>query len=110
MNFGMSISATHPWSSVELSVQMAETSGADSVWAGDHLLGWCHPEFWSEMCMSDLIADPDAWYDPFLVGAVLSRSCDKPYGVSVTDGTRRRAADIARTALTLHHLCSGGFI
>lgn len=30
-------------------------------------------------------------------------------GVSVTDATRRRAPDLARTALTLHHVCRGGF-
>jgi phthiodiolone/phenolphthiodiolone dimycocerosates ketoreductase len=30
-------------------------------------------------------------------------------GVCVTDATRRRAPDVARTTLTLHHLCRGGF-
>jgi phthiodiolone/phenolphthiodiolone dimycocerosates ketoreductase len=32
-----------------------------------------------------------------------------PMGVCVTDGIRRRAPDVVRTALTLHQLCRGGF-
>jgi phthiodiolone/phenolphthiodiolone dimycocerosates ketoreductase len=30
-------------------------------------------------------------------------------GVCVTDAIRRRAPDVVRTALTLHHMCRGGF-
>ena len=35
---------------------------------------------------------------------------DRPFGISVTDATRRGAADLARTALTLNDLNPGGFI
>lgn len=109
MKFGMSVSAMHPWLSVDLSVQMAEASGAESYWVPDHMLGWFHPGVYQDMSISDLIHDPDAWYDPYLVVAALSRTVDKPFGISVTDSTRRRAPDVARTALTLQHMCKGGF-
>ena len=60
--------------------------------------------------MSDLAADPDAFYDPFCYGAVVGTMTDRPFGISVTDATRRGAADLARTALTLNDLNPGGFI
>jgi phthiodiolone/phenolphthiodiolone dimycocerosates ketoreductase len=43
------------------------------------------------------------------VCAALARTTDLPLGIAVTDATRRAAPDIARAALTLQHLCKGGF-
>jgi phthiodiolone/phenolphthiodiolone dimycocerosates ketoreductase len=83
--------------------------GADSLWAPDHILGVFHPALWSEMAYSSLAADPDAFYDPWILGGALGQQTEIPFGLSVTDATRRRAPDVARSALTLQHLCKGGF-
>jgi phthiodiolone/phenolphthiodiolone dimycocerosates ketoreductase len=87
----------------------AEEMRFDSVWAPDHILGTYHPALWPEVALSALSPDPDAWYDPFVGLALLGRDSSLPMGVCVTDTTRRRAPDVARTTLTLHHLCRGGF-
>jgi phthiodiolone/phenolphthiodiolone dimycocerosates ketoreductase len=109
MRVGMYIPGMHPWDVNEGMVRLAEGAGVDSVWAPDHLLNSFHPQLWPEMSISVLSVDSDAWYDPFCVGAALSRSMQLPYGVAVTDAVRRGSVDVARSALTLQHLCPGGF-
>jgi phthiodiolone/phenolphthiodiolone dimycocerosates ketoreductase len=99
----------HPLEGNMMLLQLAESMQADSLWAPDHILGVFHPELWSEMAYSSLAADPDAFYDPWILGGVLGQHTDIPFGLSVTDATRRRAPDVARSALTLQHLCRGGF-
>jgi phthiodiolone/phenolphthiodiolone dimycocerosates ketoreductase len=73
------------------------------------MLGLFHPDLFPDMAISELMADPDAYYDPYLVAAALSRTTDKPIGTAVTDSARRRAPDVARSCLTLQQLCAGGF-
>lgn len=110
MKVGITLPAQFPFDSTEQLLPVYEEMGADSYWAPDHLLGVFHPDLWSEIPLSVLAADPDAFYDPFVYGARISTMTDKPYGISVTDSTRRRAADLARTALSLNDLIPGGFI
>ncbi len=59
--------------------------------------------------MAQAIPDPDALMDPFAVCAWAARECHAPMGIAVTDAIRRAAPDIARSSLTLQHLCAGGF-
>ena len=87
-----------------------ESLGVDSVWSPDHLMGLVHPELWPEVPASAVLPDPDAWLDPFCVMAILGGSSGLPMGTCVTDSTRRRGADLARTAMTLNQSCRGGFI
>ena len=99
--------------SLELNEQTAqayEQLGMDSVWVLDHLLGVVHPELWKESPASALLADPDAFLDPFCVAAAVARKVDMIVGSSVIDITRRRAADFARSALTVHLASRKGFI
>ena len=110
MKVGINLPAQHPFTSTEQLLPLYEQMGADSYWAPDHILGVFHPGLWAETPLSALAADPDAFYDPFAYGAVAGRMTTKPYGISVTDATRRGAADLARTALTLNDLIPGGFI
>ncbi len=110
MKVGMSLPAQFPFGSTQQMLEVYEQVGFDSYWAPDHLLGVFHPGLWSEVPLSTIAADPDAFYDPFCYGAVVGTMTDKPYGISVTDATRRGAADLARTALTLNDLNPGGFI
>lgn len=110
MKVGMNLPAQFPFGSTEQLLPMYEDVGFDSYWAPDHILGVFHPGLWSETPLSALAADPDAFYDPFCYGARISTMTDRPYGISVTDATRRGAADLARTALTLHDMLAGGFI
>lgn len=99
--------------SMELNEAMMQAAGAlgvDSLWLPDHLLGVAHPATWAEYPSSAAIPDPDAFLDPFCVAAALGRQTDLMFGTCVTDGTRRRGGDLARTALTLNTGCRGGFV
>jgi len=100
---------THPFESSEAVVRTAAQLGAESLWTVDHLLGLFHPELWARGPVAALVPDPDAYYDPFVASAALGRGTSLPLGVAVTDATRRRAADVARSVLSLQHLCEGGF-
>lgn len=110
MKVGINLPAQFPFGSTEQMVPMYEQVGFDSYWAPDHILGVFHPGLWSDIPLSDLAADPDAFYDPFVYGARVGTMTDLPFGISVTDATRRGAADLARTALSLNDLIPGGFI
>ncbi len=110
MKIGINLPAQFPLDSTKMILPLYEQMGADSYWAPDHILGVFHPGLWSEIPLSTVAADPDAFYDPFVYGAVVGTMTDKPFGISVTDSTRRRAADLARTALSLNDLNPGGFI
>ncbi len=109
MKVGMNIPARHPIASAVGALEVAKRAGVDSVWAPDHLLGTTHPALWSEMALAGLSPSPDAFYDPFVCLGVVAQQWTGSIGVCVTDATRRRAADVVRTALTLHHLAPGGF-
>ena len=97
-----------PASNQEL-LRRAEALYPDSLWTADHLLGFSHPELWAESPGSAFADDPDSWLDPFCMLSVFATQTELPLGIGVTDSTRRRAPDVARTALTLQHLCRGGF-
>jgi len=90
-------------------VRLSEGMKADSIWLPDHLLGVYHPGLWHDHAWSDFIESPDAWFDPFALIGRLSHQTGIPFGISVTDGVRRRAVDVARSALSLQHMCKGGF-
>lgn len=110
MKVGMTLPTMMSLALNEPMLQAADACGMDSIWVPDHFLGVMHPELWSEFPASAMITDPDAWLDPFCVAAALGRSTHLPFGTCVTDGTRRRGADLARTALTLNGMCDGGFV
>jgi len=88
----------------------AAAMGVDSVWFPDHLLGFVHPEIWRQLPAARTAPDSDAFLDPFCLAASLGHRTDIALGTCVTDATRRRGADLARTALTLDASCGGGFI
>ena len=99
MKVGINLPSQFPFGSTVQMLEVYEQVGFDSYWAPDHILGVFHPGLWADMPLSDLAADPDAFYDPFCYGAVVGTMTDRPFGISVTDATRRGAADLARTAL-----------
>lgn len=109
MKVGLNVSPMHPFESSRERLTAAEEAGVDSFWVADHLLGTSHPELWPDMALASVSPNSDAWYDPFACIAALGQQSDLPMGVCVTDGIRRRAPDIARTTLTLHQICRGGF-
>ena len=109
MKVGLLVTPMHPFESSRAMAALAERAGADSLWMPDHLLGCAHPALWPDMAFAALSPDADAWYDPFACIPLLGNDSELPMGVAVTDGTRRKAPDVARTALTLHQLCRGGF-
>jgi phthiodiolone/phenolphthiodiolone dimycocerosates ketoreductase len=109
MQVGLCMPTLYPLAVNEQTVELAETMRFDSLWAPDHFLGNFHPDLWGEHGWSDIIPDPDGWLDPYCLAARLSHMTDLPIGLSVTDGVRRRAVDVARSALSLQHMCTGGF-
>jgi phthiodiolone/phenolphthiodiolone dimycocerosates ketoreductase len=109
MKVGLLLAPMHPFESYRMTVSVAEAADVDSFWVPDHLLGTAHPALWPDMALAALSPDADAWYDPFACLAAIGHESDLPMGVCVTDAIRRRAPDIARTVLTLHQICRGGF-
>jgi phthiodiolone/phenolphthiodiolone dimycocerosates ketoreductase len=110
MKLGMLLPTLH---SLELNagaLRAAEQLGADDVWVLDHMMGFTHPDLWPDFPASAALPDPDGVLDPFCVAAALGPTTDLRVGLSVTDGTRRRGADLARAALTLNDACNGGFV
>ena len=110
MKVGMVLSPMYPSAGAQFGVQLAEDLQVDSLWTADHLLGIFHPELYAGTGLSSPESpDPDAFLDPFCLMGALGQSTSIPFGVCVTDSTRRGAGDLARTAFTLQHLCRGGF-
>jgi phthiodiolone/phenolphthiodiolone dimycocerosates ketoreductase len=109
MKVGLLVMTCHPWEMNEQTLVAAEAAGCDSVWTVDHLLGLTHPEIFAETSEDSVLSDPDSFYDPFVASGVLGRTTTLELGVAVTDSARRSAADVARSSLSLQHLCEGGF-
>jgi phthiodiolone/phenolphthiodiolone dimycocerosates ketoreductase len=107
LQVGVVLPCSFPLKQTLADLSAAEESGADSVWLTDHLLGVAHPELCGTR--KDVEQDPDCWLDPMVVSAALGTRTRLPVGLAVTDGIRRRPADLARAAFTLSHLCPGGF-
>lgn len=109
MKLGLVVPPFHPPALTDMTLEAAHAVGADSLWAFDHLLGVFHPELYGETGFAELVPDPDGLLDPFCMCAWAGRRTDLPLGIAVTDGIRRAAPDVARAALSLQHLCPGGF-
>ncbi len=67
MKVGITLPAQFPFGSTEQMLPIYEEMGVDSYWAPDHLLGVFHPDLWSEIPLSVLAADPDAFYVSFCI-------------------------------------------
>ena len=109
MRVGSCAQALYPLSNIERAVEQTVAMNGESFWAPDHLLGTHHPALWSKSAFRELVRDSDGWFDPYCLLARLSNTAEIPLGLCVTDGTRRKAVDVARSALTLQHMCKGGF-
>ncbi|MHB8691551.1 MAG: LLM class flavin-dependent oxidoreductase [Solirubrobacteraceae bacterium] len=94
----------------DVELEIARAAGVDSVWIPDHLWGIFHPELWDRMSYSDAASTPDAYADPLALAGLLAGRVDVPIGTGVVDATRRRAPDMLRAALTVHHMSPAGFI
>lgn len=109
MKIGIVVPPFYPPALIDMALDGAHTVGADSLWAFDHMLGVFHPELYGETGLAELVPDPDGLFDPFCMCAWAARSTRLPWGIAVTDSIRRAAPDVARAALSLQHLCPGGF-
>ena len=61
MKVGITLPVQHPFDSTEQILPAYEAMGADSYWAPDHFLGIFHPGLWSDIPLSDLAKDPEAF-------------------------------------------------
>ncbi|TCJ97321.1 LLM class flavin-dependent oxidoreductase [Nocardia alba] len=91
---------------------VAATSGADSVWVIDHLIGLFPSSVWKPNHVGGARIAPaaDAFYEPWtLLGRASARNrwSRLRLGVGVTDTARRHPAVTAQAAASLH-LLSGG--
>ncbi|MBW2271452.1 MAG: LLM class flavin-dependent oxidoreductase, partial [Deltaproteobacteria bacterium] len=103
------LSSMHPLETDVGLLRTVEAMGVDAIWLPDHMLGYAHPDLPQPGAHLQSASDPDGFLDPFCVHAALAAQTELPLGIAVTDSTRRRAPDVARSALTLHHMCRGGF-
>jgi phthiodiolone/phenolphthiodiolone dimycocerosates ketoreductase len=94
----------------DLELEIARAAGVDSIWIPDHLWGIFHPALWSRMSYGDAASTPDAYADPLALAGLLAGRIDVPIGTGVVDATRRRAPDMLRAALTIHHMSPAGFV
>ena len=78
MKVGINLPSQFPFGSTVQMMEVYEQVGFDSYWSPDHILGVFHPALWKDIPLSDLAADPDAFYDPFCYGAVVGTMTDKP--------------------------------
>jgi phthiodiolone/phenolphthiodiolone dimycocerosates ketoreductase len=107
LQVGAVLPCSFPLRQTFAALSLVAAGGVDSVWLTDHLLGVVHPDV--QVQAKGAGPDPDCWLDPMVVAAALGTRTQLPVGLSVTDGIRRRPADVARAALSLSHLCAGGF-
>lgn len=93
----------------------ATVSGADSLWAPDHLIQLLPTSLWRREYTSAAVLAPDgnAQYDPWTtLSYTAARTCHRRLllGVGVTDTGRRNPAVIAQAAAGLHLLSRGRFV
>jgi len=111
MRVGMALGT--PYESLDafdIELEIARLAGVDSIWIPDHLWGIFHPALWKRMSYGDAASNPDAYADPLALAGLLAARVDVPIGTGVVDATRRRAPDMLRAALTVHHMSRAGFI
>lgn len=109
MKIGIVLPPFYPSALLDMTLDAAHSIGADSLWLFDHMLGIFHPDLYTETGFAELVPDPDGLFDPYCMCAWAARNTDLPLGLAVTDSIRRAAPDVARSALSLQHLCKGGF-
>ncbi|MCE3552913.1 LLM class flavin-dependent oxidoreductase [Pseudonocardia sp. RS11V-5] len=109
MRLGVVASPFYPSAVMDMILDGAHAIDADSLWVFDHMLGVFHPDLYRDIGFAEMAPDPDGIFDPFCACSWLGRRTELPLGVAVTDSIRRAAPDIARAALSLQHLCKGGF-
>lgn len=119
MQVGVNITRMTSMEDIEATVDRLEGVGVDHIWLPDHLMGYYHPQICAELPGSQGVPTPepasyvwdgDGWLDPFCAAATLGRRTGITIGTCVTDGTRRRGGDLARTVLTLSQANRGEFI
>ena len=111
MKVGMALGT--PYESLDafdVELAIARAAEVDSIWIPDHLWGIFHPGLWDRMSYGDAASTPDAYADPLALAGLLAARIDVPIGTGVVDATRRRAPDMLRAALTVHHMSRAGFI
>jgi phthiodiolone/phenolphthiodiolone dimycocerosates ketoreductase len=111
MKVGMALGT--PYESLDafdVELEIARAAQVDSIWIPDHLWGIFHPALWQRMSYSDAASSPDAYADPLALAGLLAGRIEVPIGTGVVDATRRRAPDMLRAALTVHHMAPGGFM
>src|SRR5215210_8018652 len=90
-----------------------ELAGVASLWAPDHWM-WLAPlGVWdrSTFPAARVIRNPEANFDAFNWLTWLStRTRKAQVGVAVTEAIRRHPAEIAQSALSIHHLSGGRFV
>ena len=110
MKLGMMLPTVQSIDVPAAALEGAEALGVDDVWLNDHLMGWTHPDLWSDFPASQMLPDPDAFLDPFATAGALGSRTDLRIGFCATDTTRHGGAELARSGLTLNDHCRGGFV
>ena len=108
MDTGIMMPGVYPVESCEQFLRLGEQIGSSTIWVPDHLFGAFHPDIWPDEPYAEVTPDSDGYFDPFCLLAALGQQTPLALGISVTDSVRRKAVDVVRSALTVHHLSRGG--
>lgn len=100
-----------PAEALRRSAQRAEERGYDSVWWGDHLMGWHAQAVWEQSEIAQRVPNPHCLFDTMTSMASVAVQTERvTLGTAVTDTVRRHPAVLAHEFLTLDHLSQGRVI
>jgi phthiodiolone/phenolphthiodiolone dimycocerosates ketoreductase len=110
---GVGVGGRPPARFMLAAARLFDAAGAGSIWLVDHWMGLVPLELWEphRFPAARFIKNPEEFFDPFATLGALARATRRALlGVGVTDAIRRHPAQLAQSALTLHHLSRGRFV
>lgn len=110
---GVQILGRSPARVTMAAARLFDAVGADSLWLIDHWMGLVPLDVWepSRFPAARMFRNPEESFDPFaLAGALAQRTRRARLGTAVTEAIRRHPAELAQSALTVHHLSAGRFV
>jgi phthiodiolone/phenolphthiodiolone dimycocerosates ketoreductase len=112
MLLGLGVLPTTPLAYADSLVQLAERLDLHSVLVPDHLMAWFSEALWPEVGnIAEVLPSPHVFMDPMVcIASWATRTRDVRFATAVTDPIRRPPAQLAVSALSLHHLSRGRFI
>ena len=111
MRVGVRVPQGPPSARLEHLIGRLVDAGVDTLWWGDHLMGFTSPELWDGDASAPSVRTLHTYIDPFVMMAWSSTMIGSTgVGVCVTDAIRRMPATLVQSAITLDHVVKGTVI